>query len=71
MSGFADQASEYWAQGQEQMQECIRGREATAVFMAVAAGLGMGLVWVRPLDDLTAGSVRGGIASRQKVLAAD
>ncbi len=44
MSGLADQASEYWAQGREQMQECIRGREATAVVMAVAAGLGVGLV---------------------------
>jgi hypothetical protein len=44
MSGLADQASEYWAQGQEQMQECIRGREATAVVMAVAAGIGVGLV---------------------------
>src|SRR5947199_9209497 len=44
MSGLADQASEYWAQGREQMEECVRGREAMAVVMAAAAGLGVGLV---------------------------
>jgi len=41
---LADQASEYWNEGREQMQECIRGREGTAVLMAAAAGLGVGLV---------------------------
>jgi hypothetical protein len=43
-SQFADQASEYWSEGRDQMQECIRGREGTAVLMAAAAGLGVGLV---------------------------
>jgi sugar (pentulose or hexulose) kinase len=41
---FADQASEYWSEGREQMQECIRGREGAAVLMAAAAGIGVGLV---------------------------
>src|SRR5262249_60013981 len=40
----ADQASEYWEQGRESMQECMRGREGAAVLMAAAAGLGVGLV---------------------------
>jgi sugar (pentulose or hexulose) kinase len=40
----ADQASEYWSQGRDQMQECIRGREGAAVLMAAAAGVGVGLV---------------------------
>jgi sugar (pentulose or hexulose) kinase len=40
----ADQASEYWNQGRDQMQECIRGREGAAVLMAAAAGIGVGLV---------------------------
>jgi len=44
MKEYADQASDYWSQGKEQMEECIRGREATAVVTAVAAGLGIGLV---------------------------
>jgi len=41
---LADQASEYWSEGREQMQECIRGREGAAVLMAAAAGIGVGLV---------------------------
>ncbi|HEX4412611.1 MAG TPA: hypothetical protein VH107_03215 [Lacipirellulaceae bacterium] len=40
----ADQASEYWSQGRDQMQECVRGREGAAVLMAAAAGIGVGLV---------------------------
>jgi sugar (pentulose or hexulose) kinase len=40
----ADQASEYWEQGRDSMQECIRGREGAAVLMAAAAGIGVGLV---------------------------
>src|SRR4051794_17225342 len=41
---LADQASEYWNEGREQMQECVRGREGAAVLMAAAAGVGVGLV---------------------------
>jgi len=40
----ADQASEYWDEGSEQMQECMRGREGAAILMAAAAGIGIGLV---------------------------
>jgi len=40
----ADQATEYWEEGRDQMQECIRGREGAAVLMAAAAGIGVGLV---------------------------
>jgi len=40
----ADQASEYWEEGRDQMQECMRGREGAAVLMAAAAGIGVGLV---------------------------
>jgi len=43
-SQLADQASDYWSEGRDQMAECIRGREGTAVLMAAAAGLGIGLV---------------------------
>jgi len=43
-SQVADQASEYWEEGRDQMQECIRGREGAAVLMAAAAGLGIGLI---------------------------
>jgi len=41
---MADQASEYWSQGQDQMREVVRDREGAAVLMALAAGLGVGLV---------------------------
>jgi len=43
-SQAAGQASQYWEQGREQMQECMRGREGAAVLMAAAAGIGVGLV---------------------------
>jgi hypothetical protein len=43
-SGMADQASEYWSQGREQMRGMVRGREGTAVLVAIAAGVGVGLV---------------------------
>jgi sugar (pentulose or hexulose) kinase len=41
---LAEQASEFWSEGREQMQECVRGREGAAVLMAAAAGVGVGLV---------------------------
>ena len=44
LSDVTNQASEYWAQGQEQMKECVRGREGAAMLMAVGAGLGLGLM---------------------------
>jgi sugar (pentulose or hexulose) kinase len=40
----ADQASEYWEQGRESVEECMTGREGAAVLMAAAAGIGVGLV---------------------------
>jgi hypothetical protein len=40
----ASQASNYVARSQEELRECIRGREGTALLMAAAAGLGLGLV---------------------------
>jgi len=40
----ADQATEYWNEGRDQVQECMRRREGAAVLMAAAAGLGLGLV---------------------------
>jgi len=43
-SQVADQASDYWEQGRESMQECMRGREGAAILMAAAAGIGVGLV---------------------------
>jgi hypothetical protein len=39
-----NRASEYAARGQEQMREYVRGREGTAIMVAVAAGLGVGVV---------------------------
>jgi len=44
MSSFAQQASQYYEQGEEQLRECMTGREGTAVFMALAGGFGVGLV---------------------------
>jgi len=41
---LADQATEYWSQGQEQLGECVKGREGTAIMLAVAAGVGVGLI---------------------------
>lgn len=43
-SDMADQASEYWNQGRDQMRGMVRGREGTTVLMALAAGVGVGLV---------------------------
>jgi len=43
-SEVAEQASEYWSQGREQMRGMVRGREGTTVLVAMAAGVGVGLV---------------------------
>jgi hypothetical protein len=43
-SDVADQASEYWSRGREQMRGMVRGREGTTVLIAMAAGVGVGLV---------------------------
>jgi len=44
MSNFGEQASHYYERGQEQLRDCVTGREGTAVLMAMAAGVGVGLV---------------------------
>ena len=44
LGNIADQASTYWAQGEDQVRECVRGREGAAMLTALAAGLGVGLV---------------------------
>jgi len=43
-SDVADKASEYWSHGREQMRGMVRGHEGTAVLLAAAAGVGVGLV---------------------------
>jgi len=43
-SDMAGQASEYWNQGREQVRGMVRGREGTTVLVALAAGVGVGLV---------------------------
>jgi hypothetical protein len=44
VSDVADQATQYWSQGQQQMRGMVRGREGTTLLVAVAAGVGVGLV---------------------------
>jgi hypothetical protein len=43
-SDVSEQASEYWSQGREQVRGMVRGREGTTVLVALAAGVGVGLV---------------------------
>jgi len=43
-SDVAEQASEYWSQGEERMRGMVRGREGATMMIAVAAGVGVGLV---------------------------
>jgi hypothetical protein len=43
-SDVAEQASEYWSQGREQVRGMVRGREGTTVLVALAAGVGVGLL---------------------------
>jgi hypothetical protein len=43
-SDMADHASEYWSQGREQVRGMVRGREGTTVLVALAAGVGVGLL---------------------------
>lgn len=44
LSDVAGQASDYWNQGEDQMRELIHDREGTAILIALAAGMGIGLV---------------------------
>jgi hypothetical protein len=44
LSNVAGQASDYWERGEHQMREFVRDREGTAILVAVATGLGIGLV---------------------------
>jgi hypothetical protein len=44
LSDVAGQSSGYWERGEEQMRECVRGHEGTAMLLALGAGLGVGLV---------------------------
>ncbi len=44
LSDVAGQASDYWHQGEDQMRELIRDREGTAILIALATGMGVGLV---------------------------
>lgn len=40
----SERASDYWERGESQMRELVRDREGTAVLVALAAGVGVGLV---------------------------
>lgn len=44
LSDVAEQAADYWSQGEDQMRELIRNREGMAILIALAAGMGVGLV---------------------------
>jgi hypothetical protein len=44
MREVAHQASEYWERGEDQMRQLVRNREGTAMLLAMATGLGIGLV---------------------------
>jgi hypothetical protein len=44
LSDVASQASDYWERGEDQMRQLVRDREGTAILMAVATGLCIGLV---------------------------
>jgi len=44
LSDVASQASDYWERGEDQMRNLVRDREGTAILMAVATGLCVGLV---------------------------
>lgn len=44
LSDVAGQTSDYWNQGEDQMRELIRDHEGTAILIAMAAGMGIGLV---------------------------
>lgn len=44
LSDVADQAPDYWTQGEDYMRELVRDREGTAIMIALAAGVGVGLV---------------------------
>jgi hypothetical protein len=44
LSDVAEQASDYWTQGEDYMRELVRDREGTAIMVALAAGVGVGLV---------------------------
>jgi hypothetical protein len=44
MSEMAEQASDYVAQGASRVREMTRDREGTVVVMALAAGVGVGLI---------------------------
>jgi len=44
LSDVANQASDYWERGEHQMRQLVRDREGTAILLAVATGLGIGLV---------------------------
>jgi len=44
LSAVASRASDYWEQSEECTRDMVRGREGTAILMALAAGVGVGLV---------------------------
>jgi hypothetical protein len=44
LRGVANQASRYWERGEDQMRDMIRDREGAVIAMALAAGVGVGLV---------------------------
>jgi hypothetical protein len=44
LSNVASHASDYWERGEDQMRQLVRDREGTAILVAVATGLGIGLL---------------------------